>query len=72
MKKLKPAVVLGSIVAIFLAVFLYVRWKNRKDKSDTTSTVNQAGSKDTTTPQAKTNVVYNAGALGSIAAVSAN
>lgn len=71
MKKLKPAVVLGSIVAIFLAVFLYVRWKNKKDKSDTPTTVNPAGSTDTTntTPKKK---VYNAGALGSIAAVSAN
>ncbi len=64
MKKLKPAVVLGAIAAIFLAVYLYVRWKQKKQPV-------AAGTTPATQPATSTtgkSLVFGGGALGPIAA----
>ena len=64
MKKLKPAVVLGAIAAIFLAVYLYVRWKQKKEPAPTNGTTPPPA----TDTAKKQGVVYSGGAIGPIAA----
>ena len=67
MKKLKPAVVLGAIAAIFLAVYLYVRWKQKKEAAPTSGANNGTTPPPTDTAK-KQGVVYSGGAIGPIAA----